>query len=275
MRPIFEYRDYRQYLRDYYDEAKKKRRQFSHRFFTSKAGLASPMHLKLVMEGKRNLTHKTLPKFVRGLGLSDREAEYFENLVYFCQASSSSDKSHYLRKLSVASSRTRAKALSAVEHQSLFAKWYYPVLFELVTTRGFQEDPKWISKRLGGRATPGELSHALKVLEESGLLKRDQNRRLVPQSYKVRTDDEVENLLVREFHREMIELSRERIDDPIAEREYGFVTVSTTPAKFREFKKLVKDFVKAVNETLTCTPESGVEPEEVYHLDVQLFKVTR
>ena len=51
---VFDYLDYRAYLRDYYAYAKSARRGFSHRTFSRRAGLGSPNHLKRVMEGRQN-----------------------------------------------------------------------------------------------------------------------------------------------------------------------------------------------------------------------------
>ena len=53
---VFDYLDYRAFLRDFYARAKATRRGFSFRAFSRKARLGSPNHLKRVMEGDRNLT---------------------------------------------------------------------------------------------------------------------------------------------------------------------------------------------------------------------------
>ena len=66
MKSIFEYIDYRRYLKDYYDFQKKTKKYFSYRFFAQKAGINSPILLKMVFDGKRNLSRKTLEKFISG-----------------------------------------------------------------------------------------------------------------------------------------------------------------------------------------------------------------
>lgn len=274
MRSIFEYEDYRSYLKDYYEESKQTKRYFTYRYFAERAGLASPVHLQLVMNGKRNLTHKTLVKFAQGLDLKGREAEYFESLVYFSQAKSSVEKERYLDRLArIRPTGRQAAKLSSRQHKSLFAKWYYVPLYELTLDSKFQEDGAWISKRLRRAITPSEAVKALGELEESGLLARDETGRLKQQNYKTRSDDEIENLLVRAYHRKMALIAAERIDDPLNEREFGFVTVCTTKERLAKMKQLIKDFRKAANETLTCEPGSE-EATEVLQLNLQLFKLT-
>ena len=51
MRPITEYQDYREYMRDFYAE-RKRSSYFTWRKFASLAGFTSPAYLKLVSDGK-------------------------------------------------------------------------------------------------------------------------------------------------------------------------------------------------------------------------------
>ena len=52
---VYEYLDYRQFLRDHFAASKKAKPQYSFRYFSRRAGLSSSNFLKLVMDGKRNL----------------------------------------------------------------------------------------------------------------------------------------------------------------------------------------------------------------------------
>src|SRR3954468_13150182 len=92
---VFAYTDYRRYLREYYAWAKTHQRGFSHRAFMAKTGMSGPNYFKRVMEGAHNLTENSIPKFSAALGLTEPEAEYFKNLVYFNQAGTLEDKDKY------------------------------------------------------------------------------------------------------------------------------------------------------------------------------------
>src|SRR3990167_3533564 len=96
---IFTYRNFRDLLSDYYHTQKKQKASYSYKAFAEKAGLNSPNYLKLVMDGKRNLSHKNIKKFAKGLGLESVQAEYFENLVYYNQAQDAETRDLYLTKL--------------------------------------------------------------------------------------------------------------------------------------------------------------------------------
>ncbi|MEQ1504074.1 MAG: TIGR02147 family protein, partial [Myxococcota bacterium] len=77
----FAYLDYRRYLADWFAAKKELNPRFSHRMFARLAGQKNPSLLHHVIEGRRNLTHETTDGFVRGLGLSAAEGQFFRLLV--------------------------------------------------------------------------------------------------------------------------------------------------------------------------------------------------
>ncbi len=62
MDKIYEYSDYRQYLKDYYERNKAYNASFSYMYLAQKARINSPSFFKSVMDGKRNLTSGTIVK---------------------------------------------------------------------------------------------------------------------------------------------------------------------------------------------------------------------
>lgn len=81
MRPVYEYRDYREYLRDFYHFKKRTNPYYSYRLFSMKAGFKAPNLLKLVMDGQRNLTRQSVVKFAKALRLDECETECFRSMV--------------------------------------------------------------------------------------------------------------------------------------------------------------------------------------------------
>lgn len=95
---LFNYLDYRHFLRDWLQSAKKNY-GFSYRFFSKRAGLKSPSLYKMVMDGERDLVEGSLHKFLEGLNLSVKEKEYFATLVLYNQARSDEHRERYLGRL--------------------------------------------------------------------------------------------------------------------------------------------------------------------------------
>src|SRR5262245_50256954 len=96
---IYEYLDFRSFLRDMFVFRKQENSAFSFRMFSRTAHLKSSNFLKLVMEGKRNLSSQTIQGFAQALKLSKEETDFFENLARFGQAQGAEEKSRYYEKI--------------------------------------------------------------------------------------------------------------------------------------------------------------------------------
>src|SRR4051812_14857121 len=96
---ILKYSNYRQFLIDFFEFKKSQVPKYSLRSFAEAANFPSHSHVKYIMEGRRNLTKKTLYKIVQALELSGAQADFFEKLVFFNQAKTLEEKNFYYEKL--------------------------------------------------------------------------------------------------------------------------------------------------------------------------------
>ena len=73
---IFQFLDYRTYLRAFYDAEKAASSSFSFRAFSMRAGVASPNHLKRIMDGERSLKGDLVERYAKVLNeLADAGAK--------------------------------------------------------------------------------------------------------------------------------------------------------------------------------------------------------
>ena len=105
---VYDYTDYRAYLRDYYVAEKARRPAFSYRYFARRAGHTSPNFLKLVIEGKRNLGPASDTAFARALELDAEEAGFFAELVAYGQAKNDEAKNRHLSRIMAARNYRKA-----------------------------------------------------------------------------------------------------------------------------------------------------------------------
>lgn len=96
---IFKYRDYREFIRDFYTSRKAKDPKFSFRKMAILLSLPSHGHIIFLIDGARNAGTKSFAKMIRGFGFSGKEIPYFENLVMFNQATSNQEKMFYKGRL--------------------------------------------------------------------------------------------------------------------------------------------------------------------------------
>jgi uncharacterized protein (TIGR02147 family) len=266
---VFHYSNYRTYLKDFYAYQKELHAFFSHRYFSQKAGLSSPNYLKLVMDGKRNLTQKTMTQFLAGLGLKGQRAEFFENLVFFTQSTSVSQRTLYYGKILKVRAKSGQRKLEEAQFQ-LFTDWRHIAVRELVALKGFKANPAWIARKLNHVISEKEAEESLKVLSSLGLLKKTANG-YVQSDINITTSDEVRSLMVKNYHRQMIEMASESLDSlPASRRDISSITI---PIHAKDFPKLKEHIQLMRKELLNLGAEPGTG-EDIVQVNIQLFPLS-
>jgi uncharacterized protein (TIGR02147 family) len=266
---ILHYSNYRTFLADYYEFKKAESPVFSHRYFAQKAGIPSPNYLKLVMDGKRNLTKKSLVKFSAALGLKGLRAEFFENLVFFNQAVSLEDRNAYYGRILKVRAKAGLKKLDEAQFQ-LFSDWRHIAVRELAAAKGFRPDARWVAKKLGKAITEREAEESLKLLSMLGLLRKTANG-FAQSDANITTSDEVRSLLVKNYHHQMIRMAAAALDSlPAARRDISSITI---PIHARDFGKVKEQIQLMRKELLNLGAEPG-SGEDVVQVNIQLFPLT-
>jgi uncharacterized protein (TIGR02147 family) len=268
---VYDFLDYRAYLRAYYDAAKRVHRGFSFRSFSKLAGLRSPNFLKLVMEGERNLGADSVSRFCTALGLEGAEAEFFGDLVAFNQAASLAEKNRAFERIS-GSRRFRAARRIDGDLFTYLSHWYNAAIRELAARADFSEDPRWIASRIRPRISPSEAAESMKLLLSLGLLVRDpESGRVQRGEPTLTTEHEIRSLAVAAFHRQMIERAADSIESVKSElRDLAALTVCVSPATVAQVKQRIHQF----REALTELCDSDASGEVVYQLNVQWFPLS-
>lgn len=268
---IFEYDNYRSYLRDLYAHYKRTKPHFSYRYFSRKAGFRSPNFLKLVIEGKRNLSPESVEKVAKALKLGRKEAEFFRVLVCLNQARTVGEKKAYAEQLMQFRPFRYIHPLRQDQFR-YYAEWYNVAIRELVLLPGFSEDPAWIARHLLPPVSPPQAKRAVERLLQLGLLKRDESGRLVQTDAFLSTGDEVTSTSVADYHRTMIQKGAEALDrfsGPA--RDVSSVTMALSESSFREIKALIQRFRKE----LLAIADQDRDPEGVYQVNFQLFPLAK
>jgi uncharacterized protein (TIGR02147 family) len=266
---IFQYTDYRQFLRDYYARMKKEKPGFSFRYFSKRAGFKSGNILKIVMDGKRNIALHSIGKFTEALKLNKREADYFKNLVLFNQSSSVEERQKYAAEFLRSQKFKEIHPLTEAQFK-YFSRWYFTAIRELVYLPAFKEDPKWISKCLIKPITAEECREAIDVLLRLGLVVRNKEGRLVQSHGHLATDDEVASAAIAQYHRDMMRRASESIETVKREkREISSITMIMGEETMKKIKEKIQNFRRDIIETVAAEPK----PHAVYQLNFQFFPV--
>jgi len=267
---VFNYTDYRRYLREYYAWAKVHQRGFSHRAFMAKTGMSGPNYFKRVMEGAHNLTENSIPKFAAALGLGEAEAEYFKNLVYFNQAETLEDKDKYFGILMELKSPHSQYMLEKAQYE-YYRDWYNIAIREMLSFFPYDGNAAEMGKRLAPPVPPKQVKQAIKLMEGLGLIAQGEDGIYRATAKFILTDPDVQSLLIPKFHQAMTRMAGEAITRfPKEERYFSSSTVSLSESTYQDIIELIRGTRK---EVLRKVGEDAA-PERVYHLNMQLFPLT-
>lgn len=267
---IFEYSDYRLYLKDTYEFLKITTTYFSYRYFSNKAGFKSPNFLKLVIDGDRNLSPTTVEAFNKALGHSPSESRFFKNLVDFCQSKTMAQKAKAGKALIQTREFQKVHQLNPDELK-YYTYWYYIPLREIVNLKGFVEDYEWIGRKLSPRLPAHKVKMAIENLLDMGFLNRTSDGQLKPSHGHLKTTPEVQSPFVVQYHRQMMEFAKASIDIfPREKREISGTCISCSPESVEKIKQRVREFRQEIMQLA----EQDLDTSEVYQLNFQLFPLT-
>lgn len=265
---IFDYTDYRKYLRDYYASMKSTTSYFSHRYFAQKAGIRSPNFLKNVMEGKKNLTKESALKFAKALGLRKKEIEYFENMVFFDQSKTSDKKQYYYDRM-ILFSKNVVKATIEEDQIGYFHKWYHCIVRELVVIRDYQDNWIKLANDVRPRITLAQARKSVELLLKLKLIKKNKDGTYSQTSRNVTAGSKpVDIMVIRNYHKQALENAKRSLDSfHTDERNCSSLVMSVTEDTYKEIVEEIDEFRNRI--TLIANKSEG--SDRVYKLAIQLF----
>jgi uncharacterized protein (TIGR02147 family) len=270
MPQLFHYIDYRSYLKDYYREKKASAKSFSYRYFSQKAGISSPVFLKLVMEGKRNLGRDGTEKFIKALEFNEKESRYFRKLVLFNQATHSSEKQEHYESIRELSGAVSESALNRSEYK-YYSLWYLPVLRELVTLGAFQ-DFEQLGKSLRPEITAGEARQGIELLQELGMIKRRKDGSYAQKNAAITSGPDLQRMALLEFHSSMLELSKDALFQ--LKKEERHISAMTLGVSQSAYDAILVEY-EAFRERVLKLVHGDTYSDRVVHMGFQLLPMAK
>jgi uncharacterized protein (TIGR02147 family) len=272
---VFNYSDYRAFLKSYYTDKKAQSKKFTFSLFAAMTGFSSPSFLKLVMEGKKNLTKPSVLKIVRGLRLRKKPAQYFEDLVFFNQAASLEDKSYFLDRINKFRKKNKPEKLLSADYDYL-RQWYHCVIREMIDLPDFKEDPHWIAKKLLHTVRADDIAGSLKFMEEKGFIGRDAKGALIKKDKTIATgpigEEEMLNTIVRAFHRKMVRYAEDSLaNQPKDVRNTSNTTLSLSEKSY----EIVTRRIEQLRMEILEIAKSDMTVDRIYQLNINVFPWTK
>ncbi len=276
---LSEYMDYRLFLADFYHFKKALTRTsirpYSYAIFSAAADIKSPNYLKMIIEGKRNLSPDMVLKFAKACSLAKAQTDEFKLLVFFNQCEDPADRNYALKQLSEYRMEQKIK-LGEFDRKVLekVPNWIGWIIYAMADQAGVTFKITQLKDLLRGKASENEIEHAFENLLKSGELVKDPATGEITKGKPSEAPEEIPSALVRKLQMQLMYLGLESLyQDEANEREFGSLTLSLTAKEFEELKFKLRQMRKSLNKDNSIARLAG-KGERVYQLNLQLFPVS-
>lgn len=267
---IYEYSNFRSYIRDRFLELKSEDKKYSLRYMAKKLELSSNSHLKMVMDGSHNLSVKLAKRLSSFFGLNRQETDFFLALIEYGQAKTTKDQAEALDEL------RRVSRFSRIHQLELDQFDYYNdrlllVLREMVALPEFQEDPKWISRRLPFNANKRDIGLAIEKLLRLKLLKRLDDGGLAASYPHITTGDGLDGVAIKGYYMNGFSLASESLELPGTTRQVGGMTMAISKNAYAKIVGHFREFM----DTIRAEVGADQSPDDVYQLVMGFHPLTK
>jgi uncharacterized protein (TIGR02147 family) len=266
---IFEYIDYRRYLRDAYEERRKESPKFSYRYIAGKVGFSSPGFFANVLSGKKDISLKLALKFAELFKLNRKEREYFETLVLFNKSAGAAEKKEYLDRL-LALRGTSIKKVEA--HQwEYFEHWHHAVVRELIAIKPFRGDFRALAAMVNPPISIQEAKKSVELLERLGLIRKDAEGTYERTDAAISAGDDVSRALIAAFQLQAMELAKYAMDHlPSGTRNFSTLTMSVSGQTY----EAMLEELRAFRRRLLDMAQASENVDRIYQMNFHVFPLS-
>ena len=273
IRKVFEYLDYREFLKDYYNSKKEANPAFSLRVFSDKIGFKAKDFISRVMSGSKNLSNQSISKVAAGLRLGKHETEFFVGLVKFNQAETTEDRNTAFEEMQAALKVARfAEKQHVLGHAQymVYSHWRHLTVRSLIGMFGFNGDYEALAKQVRPHITAEEAKKSVQLLEECELIKKDKSGKYVLTENSITTGDRTSKLALRGYHQHCLKLAADSIDrDPPGSCHISGLTLGISQEGYERIVERINAFRKEI----ALIAEEDQNSDKVFQLEFAMFPV--
>ncbi len=270
---LFDYTEYRHFLKDYFAERKKIDQDFSYKLAAESMGFNSRGYVHQIISGAvAKLNVSQIFRMTEYFEFGDDEREYFFNMVFLNQSENEKEKEYFYSRMNDYVDPRRGQSLHKSQYE-YFSKWYIPVIRELVTMKDFDGSITRLAKKLNPPISVEECRQGLDVLLDLGLIDKTRAGRYFQTQVSLHTGPEVQALAWRKFIEESARLGREALErHPTRDRDLSGITFGVTEDGVRLLRSMLYNLKKEIAQQI---PEWDDQMDRVYQLNLQLFPLSK
>ncbi len=268
MKRLFDYFDYQEFLRDFYEEKKRDNPFMSYRYLGQHMQLDPGFILK-VLQGKLHLAERSLPSVCAFFKFSEKESRYFETLIRYNKAKTPSDVKLYFERLMTLRD-CRARPVEESQY-AFYQKWYHSAIHALLSIYPFAGEYKKLAALLTPPVTAKEAQESIRLLMRIGMLARGGDGIYRPADAFVTTGEKWRSSAIRDFQKETINLSAQALDLHAKElRDISTVTVALSAKDLPEVRERIRQFRQSL-----LTLDNDNKADTVFQVNIQVIPLTQ
>jgi plasmid maintenance system antidote protein VapI len=227
----------------------KKNSAYSIRAFAQSLGIDHST-LSQIIRGKRKLTNKMISKLGQSLDLPPHQLKRFQK--------------NELPKASENYEQLAEDTFIAI------SDWYHFAILELIHTKNFKQDTKWIAKALG--LTVSEVHIAIERLQRLSLLTLDEDGKYIDNAEFIDFGHDQNTAAARKkWQQQTFELALKKLKEvSYDKRSHSGITMAIDSSKIEGARDLIREFRRRLREYLSDSDNC----DQVYHLGIALFPLT-
>lgn len=232
MASVYDYLDYRDYLRDYYENRKKVSPWYSYKLFGDGVGLDQSQVYR-ILQKQLHISAAARGRFASYLELSGPAQAYFFTLIDFSRARKEAEH----RRLFALLLEMRGSSSSLLEENQfgLYQTWYMPVVRALIGVLDITDDYARIASCLNPPISAEEARKAVKELARLKLVARDRDGVWRLQGKSWSTGSSYSSVQIRRYQAHTFQLIEQSLDRiPKELRDINVVNMGADGAAFAD-----------------------------------------
>jgi len=266
---LFNYADFKSFLRDVQLDLKKQDSKYSHRFIAEKVGAGASGWFSNIISGRIALTSSYRVSLAKFLELPQLEQEYFEYLVGYDQAGSLEEKRVLMQKI-VALKGVNPMVIEK-EQFEFYSRWYISAIRELLFIYPFRDNFHDLAKKVTPPITTSEAKEAIALLEQLDLIHPDERGFYRPKDTIIENNPRFAIIHWANQMESKGKLGVEAVSRfPRTERDISEVFI---PLSEKNLEIARNEIAKLRSKLLTLS-ESDTESDRIYQCNLQLFPLS-
>ncbi len=267
MENIYDYTDYRDIIRDFYQEKKKVNSKYSYNVLGAAIGLDAS-HVFCITEKKRNLPIRCIPAVKKLLNLSGRAAKYFDLLITASRAKTDAAREEILAKAILL--KDVKKHFLENKEQKYLSDWWTPVIRALIEVNQGRLDAKEIADSLEPPIGEDKVAESIDLLKELGFIQPLGNDRVRLTDAHINISGEERAQAIRQFQANVMQIGARSLNaiDP-SDRDISTLTMAVDQKGFEDIKNMIQEFRKEVQ----IRVDKCGKPTRVLQMNLAMFPV--